>query len=502
MESGMFKEERNGWSGYVEWKEYPKKKEAATEVLTKLGANKPPEFQFNGTPTSNTMMEGRRWKVMHTALGFPFSAMPSTSWNVIRAEKASEMRHVLEFPYNGEPLPDKLAESEITPNRHHYVRNHGGIPSIDPNAFELEVNGLVNQARRFTLQELQNEAFFPQRTVAITMQCSGNRRSEALSWNPGEGDELTSTPWEQGAISTAKWTGISLKKIIKVCCGFNPGAKHVEFFGADTYIKHNVPQNYTVSIPITKVQSNEVLLCWKMNDESLPKSHGFPLRAMVLGYIGARSCKWLYKIRALEAPSESPIQRKEYLHYGGQIGKHNGSFSDGIPLQEMPVSSAIMSPRLRDIVLHEGKIHVSGWAYSGGGRWPERVEVSPDGGCSWFAVPASNLTRKYRHAWRLWNLELPVQKEAWVELRCRCFDNAVNTQPADISEVWNWCGHLINSQHRVTIYSVNKGTEAARRGLESMSLQGVPLAPITAPSKLQANPERESCLFAERDPDN
>lgn len=38
-----------------------------------------------------------------------------------------------------------------------------------------------------------------------------------------------------------------------------------------------------------------------------------------------------------------------------------------------------MSPGNKTVIIHDGKITVKGWAYSGGGNWPERVEVSPDG---------------------------------------------------------------------------------------------------------------------------
>lgn len=38
-----------------------------------------------------------------------------------------------------------------------------------------------------------------------------------------------------------------------------------------------------------------------------------------------------------------------------------------------------MSPRDRDVIIHDGSIKLEGWSYSGGGNWVERVEVSPDG---------------------------------------------------------------------------------------------------------------------------
>lgn len=81
--------------------------------------------------------------------------------------------------------------------------------------------------------------------------------------------------------------------------------------------------NYLVSVPWSKVKANEVILAWEMNGEPLPKIHGAPVRAVVMGYIGARSCKWLYRVKAIETPSLAPVQSREYLYFQQQTGKHN-----------------------------------------------------------------------------------------------------------------------------------------------------------------------------------
>ena len=94
--------------------------------------------------------------------------------------------------------------------------------------------------------------------------------------------------WGEGAIGTARWTGVSLKKVIKHCGGLKEGAKHLEFMGVDTYFKKGKVYNYVVSVPWRKVKINEVILAWEMNGKPLPKIHGYPLRAVVFGYIGAR----------------------------------------------------------------------------------------------------------------------------------------------------------------------------------------------------------------------
>ncbi len=233
------------------------------------------------------------------------------------------MLHLLQFPYNGE-APKKLFEKQsITPNDLHFVRNHGGIPDIEAETWDLGIDGLVNKPKRLTLAQLSDKSIFPRVSKTVTIQCSGTRRLEQMVEYAGEGDEMINAPWAEGAISTAKWVGVSLKKVIKHCGGLKEGAKHLEFYGADTYFKGGECMNYVVSVPWSKVKSNEVLLVWEMNGKPLPKIHGYPLRALVMGYIGARSVKWLYRIKALEAPSRAPVQSREYLYYQGQYGKHN-----------------------------------------------------------------------------------------------------------------------------------------------------------------------------------
>lgn len=67
----------------------------------------------------------------------------------------------------------------------------------------------------------------------------------------------------------------------------------------------------------------------------------------------------------------------------------------------MPVASAILVPADMAQIVHEGTIECSGWAYSGGGHWIERVEVSADGGFTWHQCPDENLSRKFlKTNWR------------------------------------------------------------------------------------------------------
>ncbi|RLL96000.1 hypothetical protein CFD26_103036 [Aspergillus turcosus] len=497
----LFKREKEGWRGYVEWEKYPEKKAQAHKILTSQTFDPTPDYMFGQIPATNPVLTGEDFKQWHHALGGELANVPDDSWKIVLREKHPDMLHLLQFPYNGEPPKRLVTSKPITPNPLHFVRNHGGIPIIEKDKWSLCMDGLVKQAKTYTLDDLMDESKFPRMQTTITMQCSGTRRYEQISLYGGQGDEVPQAPWAEGAIGTAQYTGISLKKVIKDCGGLVAPAKHLELYGAETYIKDLEAMNYVVSIPWSKVKANEVILAWEMNGEPLPKIHGYPLRVVVMGYIGARSVKWLYRIKAIENPSRAPVQSKEYLYFNQQVGKYNLRPTDGIQIQEMPVSSAIMSPWMKQAVIHTGTIHCKGWAYSGGGRWPERVELSADGGFSWYDVPPENMSKKGRWTWRTWQMDLPCQVEGWIEIVCRCWDNALNTQPLNVRAAWNWGLHVTSSAHRISVYSVNKNNPATRQRINKMEQLGIPLAPVTRyqPLSTQSMEEYEQ-YWKEHDP--
>ena len=142
-----------------------------------------------------------------------------------------------------------------------------------------------------------------------------------------------------------------------------------------------------------------------------------------------------------------------------------------------------MSPWTKQVVIHNGAIECKGWAYSGGGRWPERVELSADGGFSWYAVPPENMSRKHKFAWRTWHFDLPCDVEGWIELVVRCWDNSLNTQPLEVRSAWNWGLHVTSSAHRIRIYSVNKSRAQTQKRLDEFKKRGLGLTPITRPTE-------------------
>ena len=56
----------------------------------------------------------------------------------------------------------------------------------------------------------------------------------------------------------------------------------------------------------------DVLLALEMNGEPLPRDHGYPVRAVVPGVVGARNVKWLSRIELAANESEAHWQQRDY----------------------------------------------------------------------------------------------------------------------------------------------------------------------------------------------
>ena len=59
-----------------------------------------------------------------------------------------------------------------------------------------------------------------------------------------------------------------------------------------------VGNQYCCSFPFDKAIDpyGDVILAYEMNGKPIPRSHGFPVRAIVPGHAGARFCKFLEKV--------------------------------------------------------------------------------------------------------------------------------------------------------------------------------------------------------------
>lgn len=345
-----------------------------------------------------------------------------------------------EEPFNaGTPL-SVLCRSFTTPQNLFYARNHAPIPTVDPATYRLGVTGDVRIALRLSLDDLRHD--FPAQTVTATLQCAGNRRADLMAVKEIAG----ALPWTADAIGNATWTGVSLHALLEAA-GVGAAARHVAFTGLDTAQMEGHIFNVGSSIPLEKAQRPEVLLAYAMDGEPLAPLHGFPLRAVVPGYAGIHSIKWLGEIRLQEEPSDSYTYAHDYKLFPPQVTQEAADWDAGLPIGELSLTSAICAPA-EGATLAAGPVRVQGYAMAGGDRAVARVDVSADGGTTW--MTATLLPEGSRWTWRFWECTLTLPAGLH-ELVARAYDTAANTQPEDPAPLWNFGGYMNNAWHRVAV---------------------------------------------------
>ena len=86
----------------------------------------------------------------------------------------------------------------------------------------------------------------------------------------------------------------------------------------------------------------DTLLAYALNGETLPKDHGFPLRALVPGWVGSANIKWLGRI---VVSSEQKWTRNNTTHYaliGDEYPPEGESL--GKPATTQVIKSALVLP--------------------------------------------------------------------------------------------------------------------------------------------------------------
>lgn len=332
-----------------------------------------------------------------------------------------------DWPEHWETSIHALDAKFHTPARVFFVRSHMPPPELDADQWRLEVTGLVERPQQLSLADLRR---LPVETRDVTLECAGNGRGlYALANTSG-------TQWERGAVGNARWTGVRMATVLERA-GVKPEAKHVWLECADRAPLGDVPP-FLRSIPLAKAQ-RDVLLAWGMNGAPLPRPHGAPLRAVVPGWFGMASAKWVVKLRVEAEPSPHHFMARSYRY------TYPGDTTTPLPpVETMVVKSLITSPREGESVRADNLL-VRGMAWTGGDGTVTGVEVGLAGG-DW--VTAKLHDAPVAGTWRRWSVLLTVPTGA-LKLRARATDSTGATQP-DAARP-NAAGYANNSIHEVGI---------------------------------------------------
>ncbi len=294
-----------------------------------------------------------------------------------------------EEPLNLE-MPFSSLEHFITPNECFYVRCHFPIPQLAVEDWQLKIEGAVGAPRTLSYEDLQA---LPQQTITAAMECAGNGRTFLTP-------KVKGVAWDLGAVGNGEWTGVLLRDVLEAA-RVNDDAVEVILEGADRGEIKEPPRpageiRYARSLPLAKARA-DVLLALQLNGEPLTRSHGFPLRAVVPGWYGMASVKWLERIVVSATPFQGYYQSIDYAYW-----KRSDGLPTLVPLAEMPVKAQIAQPAPGEKIAPQTAYRVHGAAWGGEGG-VEKVELSFDGGENW--SDATLLGPAVKNAWRLWEFD-------------------------------------------------------------------------------------------------
>ncbi len=342
------------------------------------------------------------------------------------------------------PTPDaRCVESslssltdDVTPTNRFFIRSHFAVPHLTRDAWRLKVRGTVE---REVVLDFDEFSALPHRDLVVTMECAGNSRSTVRPKPEG-------VLWGHGAVSTGLWRGVPLCHVLDQA-GVQRTAVEVVLGGADR--GHEPGQEselgYEMSIDLDKALHPDTLLVDEMNGRPLAPSHGFPVRAVVPGYYGMASVKWLTDLQVVDRPFEGYFRSRAYAY----IREGQRTEEPKAPARVIRVKSLIHWPREGQI-LATGPHVLRGLAWSGEAAI-ERVDVSisPPTGAGEVWRSARLERGRSRYAWTHWSLHCDLPDPGFYIIRARATDELGHSQP--VQAEWNFRGLGNNSIHCVPV---------------------------------------------------
>ena len=275
------------------------------------------------------------------------------------------------FPNAGDPLvPAPGTRSEYTEVEDHYQVYLRTEPTfIDIATWSLPITGLVDNPVVLTLDDIRR---YESRDQYITLSCISGRIGTTL-------------------ISTTRWTGVSLQKILADAQP-QTAARYLIITSGDGFYE---------TVDLELIASDErIMLAYAWDGEPIPFDHGFPLRIWLPDRYGMKQPKWITGIEVTD----------EYQP-GYWVER---SWSE---VAQVKATSVVDTIAVNDIIKKDNQklVPVGGIAFAGD-RGISKVEIRVDGG-PWeeaqLRAPLSETT------WVIWRFDWPFQEgEHTFEVRC------------------------------------------------------------------------------------
>ena len=319
----------------------------------------------------------------------------------------------------------ELMPGLITPNDLFFVRNNSSSVKVLVDDWSLVVEGdAVGQRLDLSYDDLLR---LPSRSLVAYVECAGNHR---VMFDRLQGRAAEGTQWGRGAIGNGQWLGVSLADVLTLA-GLADDAVSVLLIGLD---KDSPEGGFRRVLPLEKALDPDTILAYEMNGEPLPRDHGFPLRAIVPGWVGSSQTKWLGRIVVSSDPQWTRNNTTSYVLIGDDYSPEGEALGQVVTEQNIKSALALPWPARLD----EGQHHLRGFAHSPQGRIT-RVQWSDDGGTSW--EESRVLDQQPQYSWAQFEFDWSATAGEHT-ITTRATDIQGNTQPDRVP--FNQKGYLFN----------------------------------------------------------
>ena len=312
----------------------------------------------------------------------------------------------------------------MTPNELFFVRNNSTSMDVDATSWRLSVEGdAVSSPMELSYTDIQD---MPSSTLICYLECAGNHRA---MFDIVNGRKADGTQWERGAVGNGEWIGVPLRDVLSRA-GITENAASVLLIGLD---EGSPEDGFRRAMSVDKAMHPDTLLAYAMNGEKLPRDHGYPLRAVVPGWVGSSWIKWLGRIVVSSQPFWTRNNTTSYVLIGEDYPPEGQA--DGVVVTAQTVKSALALPWPAELPVSNQRIH--GYAHSPSSI--SKVEWSADLGANWHEANLHGPQVQYSWA----RFEFTWSPDAGdYTLMTRATDTAGNTQPDVIP--FNKKGYLFN----------------------------------------------------------
>jgi DMSO/TMAO reductase YedYZ molybdopterin-dependent catalytic subunit len=336
--------------------------------------------------------------------------------------------------------PRSTFTKELTANDEFFVRWHlPDIPThIDPDAYSININGLVNKELNITLKELKND--YEQVQVTAVLQCGGNSRS---AFHPVAGG----IQWGSGAMGCAVWKGVRLSDILNRA-GLKKDAHWIGFNGKDNAAYYETP-NFVRELELDELDDH-VIIAYEMNGEDLPYLNGYPLRLVIPGYYSDSWVKMLSNITVTNKYKSLFFMDVAYRvpDNATESETPDKHFKPTKPITNMNVKSVIGYPENGMKVYNNSHLVVRGVAFDDG-HGIRDVMVSTDDGKTWEKAIVKKGVGRY--AFNSFRFAYKPTKYGKINIMAKAINYLGHEQPLAKDVLWNHGGYKYNGIDTVQI---------------------------------------------------